>query len=85
MKMGMLWYDDDPKADLRAKVHRAAEYYQKKYGVRPNLCFVHPSMLNQERLHLNGIEVRTNHRVLRNHLWLGLLELGDPAPSLQGS
>jgi len=84
MKMGMLWYDDDPKADLRTKVHRAADYYQKKYGIRPNLCYVHPSMLGQERMQVNEIEVRTNRRVLRNHLWLGLLELGDPAPSLQG-
>lgn len=82
MKMGMLWYDDDPKADLRTKVHRAAEYYQRKYGVRPNLCYVHPSMLTQERMQFNEIEVRTNRRVLRNHLWLGLLELGDPAPTL---
>ncbi|WP_299025543.1 hypothetical protein [uncultured Thermanaerothrix sp.] len=81
MKMGMLWYDDDPKADLRTKVHRAAEYYQKKYGVRPNLCYVHPSMLAQERMQFNEIEIRTNRRVLRNHLWLGLLELGDPAPT----
>jgi len=84
MKMGMLWYDDDPKTDLRTKVHRAADYYQKKYGIRPNLCYVHPSMLGQERMQVNEIEVRTNRRVLRNHLWLGLLELGDPAPSMQG-
>lgn len=46
MKIGMLWYDNDPKADLGLKIERAASYYQNKYGRTPNLCFVHPSMLS---------------------------------------
>ncbi len=44
MKIGMLWFDNDPKADLKVKIERAASYYSKKYGQAPNLCFVHPSM-----------------------------------------
>lgn len=45
MNIGMLWFDNDPKADLPAKIERAANYYQNKYGKRPTLCFVHPSHL----------------------------------------
>jgi hypothetical protein len=45
MNIGMLWFDNDPKADLPAKIERAAKYYQNKYGKRPTLCFVHPSHL----------------------------------------
>ena len=45
MKIGMLWYDNDIKAGLAVKVERAANYYHKKYGIMPTLCFVHPSML----------------------------------------
>jgi len=45
MNMGMLWFDNDIKAELPAKVERAASYYRKKYGITPTLCFVHPSML----------------------------------------
>ena len=38
MDIGMLWYDNDPKADLASKITRAAEYYHKKYGQLPDLC-----------------------------------------------
>ena len=45
MNVGMLWFDNDPKAGLDAKVERAAVYYRKKYGKVPTLCFVHPTMM----------------------------------------
>jgi hypothetical protein len=45
MNIGMLWFDNDPKANLDTKIERAALYYAKKYGKHPTLCFVHPSML----------------------------------------
>ena len=45
MNIGMLWFDNDPKAELTTKVERAAVYYLNKYGKSPNLCFVHPTML----------------------------------------
>jgi hypothetical protein len=45
MKIGMLWFDNDPKAELKVKIERAASYYSKKYGRTPNLCFIHPSMV----------------------------------------
>jgi hypothetical protein len=44
MNLGMLWFDNDPKAALDIKVERAADYYRRKYGKTPTLCFVHPSM-----------------------------------------
>ena len=46
MEIGMLWFDDDPRTALAAKVSRATDYYRLKYGLIPNLCLVHPSMLN---------------------------------------
>lgn len=85
MNIGMLWFDNDPKADLSLKIQRAVSYYQKKYGKDPNLCFVHPSMLPQptetdsQVIQSNGIEVRINHSVLPNHLWLGVQTLNAAA------
>ena len=74
MRTGMLWFDNDPKTDLPAKVTRAAAYYQKKYGCCPNLCFVHPSML-QTAAGVNGaIELRPNSQILPNYFWLGINE-----------
>lgn len=80
MDIGMLWFDNDNGADLNTKVERAANYYQKKYGQSPNLCFVHPTMLS-----INGskskkraarktadVELRPSHSLLPNHFWLGI-------------
>ena len=46
MNVGMLWFDNDPRTALTAKVARAADYYRQKYGLVPDLCLVHPSMLS---------------------------------------
>ena len=72
MNIGMLWFDNDTKSDLTAKLRRAATYYQDKYGQAPNLCFVHPSMVKAEAPPANGIELRTTRSVLPNHFWLGV-------------
>jgi hypothetical protein len=69
MNIGMLWFDNDPKADLQVKVERAASYYRTKYGRRPNLCFVHPSMVQEGAPRPHDIEVRTNKSVRPHHFW----------------
>ena len=83
MNIGMLWFDNDPKAGLSTKVERAATYYRTKYGKTPNLCFVHPSMLpgsatppqapasGDGNYVAAGVEVRSNRSVLPNHFWIG--------------
>ena len=75
MKTGMLWYDNDNKSDLPTKIERAAAYYQKKYGKRPDLCFVHPTMVGATLAATHGIEVKTTRHILPNHLWMGIQEI----------
>ena len=72
MNVGMLWFDNDPKADLTSKIIRAADYYQKKYGQPPNICFVHPSMLKGVEIKPGKIDIKPNRSVLPNHLWIGV-------------
>ena len=80
MNVGMLWFDNDNKSDLPAKVNRAANYYHGKYGVHPNLCFVHPSMANYikpdkpepKSIKSGDIEVRLTKSVLPHHFWIGV-------------
>ncbi len=76
MKIGMLWFDNDPKSDLKVKIERAMSYYSKKYGQDPNLCYVHPSMVANGNGHTNGngIEIRPNRSVLPNHFWIGMAD-----------
>ena len=85
MDIGMLWFDNDKDTDLNAKVNRAVNYYQNKYGVKPNICFVNPSMFPEvektqvgrqsprnNTKNIAGVEVRESSTMLPNHFWLGI-------------
>ena len=80
MNTGMLWYDNDPKTALAAKIERAVDYYHKKYGRKPNLCLIHPTALenpanNSEigKTPKKGkITIRPYRPVLPGHLWIGV-------------
>lgn len=84
MKIGMLWFDNDKKTDLITKIEHAADYYQNKYGLRPNLCYVHPSMAPysledksdetdpEAMFRAGSVMVRTSKSVLPNHIWIGV-------------
>jgi hypothetical protein len=76
MNIGMLWFDNDPRTALTAKVSKAADYYRQKYGLVADICMVHPSMLNENRsskeeVHAGKVIVRTNRAILPGHLWIG--------------
>ena len=80
MNAGMLWFDNDPKTALTTKIERAADYYRHKYGRDPNLCLIHPSMLDQDNpvtgkpalSVAKGVMVRPYRPVLPGHLWIGI-------------
>jgi hypothetical protein len=76
MNVGMLWYDNDPRTALTAKVARAADYYRRKYGLIPDLCLVNPSMLSGPRPdQVEGydgkVAIRPNRLIQPGHLWIG--------------
>ena len=81
MKMGLLWYDDDPRRDLAEKIGRAARRYRQKFGTSPDVCYVHPSALSgngqaaggrrQGARKVGGVRVAPLPSVLRHHFWLG--------------
>jgi len=85
MEIGMLWFDNDKKASIPSKVEKAARYYHQKYGVNPDLCYVHPKtvkgekagkkrspkMAGQDSLQIGKILVLKNEKVLPDHFWIG--------------
>lgn len=74
MHTGMLWFDNSQTA-LNIKIQKAVDYYHKKYGRTPDLCLVHPSMLeqnNQRQLEGNKLTVRPYRPVLPGHIWIGI-------------
>lgn len=71
MREGMLWFDNDPKRGLGAKVQRAADHYRKKFGRQPNTCYVHPAALDDGEQKVGGVRVAGLPSVLRHHFWVG--------------
>jgi hypothetical protein len=72
MKVGMMWYDGG-RDGLAQRVHRAASYYQEKYGGRPNVCFVHPSGADDSGAGgVDAIRIQPSELVLPGHLWVGI-------------
>lgn len=71
MKVGLLWFDDDPGRDLAQKIGRAAQHYERKFGRQPDICYVHPSLLNGQPRRVGKLTVAPLPSVLRHHFWLG--------------
>ena len=73
MHTGMLWFDNSTTT-LNVKIQKAMDYYHKKYGRTPDLCLVHPSMLdtNQKQTEINKLTVRPYRPVLPGHIWIGI-------------
>jgi hypothetical protein len=69
---GMLWFDNDKKRTLSEKIRRAADYFNKKYGRVPNVCFVNKKVT--EAVDLPGIKVRPTRSILPNHFLVGMEE-----------
>ena len=74
MNTGMLWFDNDPKTALTAKIERAVDYYRHKYGRDPNLCLINPNALSGENPIIKKMTVRSYRPVLPGHLWIGIEE-----------
>ena len=72
MHTGMLWFDNS-NATLSTKIQKAVDYYTKKYGHKPELCLVHPSMVKDGSWNFPaGITVRPYRPVLPGHMWIGI-------------
>ena len=72
MDTGMLWFDNDTKSDFNSKVLKAAAYYRNKYGVEPNSCYVHPSMMADKKTDTGPIKIFPSTDMLPHHYWIGV-------------
>jgi hypothetical protein len=76
MDIGLLWFDDDRQRGIEEKVLRAAAHYFRKYGHHPNVCFVHPSMLDgngkPREARAGDVVIRPGRAITRHHFWLGV-------------
>src|SRR6266480_1705700 len=76
MKLGLLWYDADPRLTPKARLADAAGRYVERFGKPVNCCHVNPAELFDEA----GILIVADPSVRRNHIWVGRDESLEPAP-----
>jgi len=74
MHIGMLLFDNDPRTTLSVKIQKAMDYYRHKFGHTPNLCLVHPGILDndQKQLELGKLTIRPYRPVTPGYLWIGI-------------
>jgi len=79
MRTGMLWFDNSQTA-LNIKIEKAVEYYEKKYGRKPDLVLIHPTMLGERAdgtsFSSDGLTILPYRPVLPGHIWVGIDDKG---------
>ena len=71
LENGILWFDDNTKKTLIERYATGAVYYFDKYHAVPNICFVHPSMLEGQTIP-EYIEILPNKNLMSGYLWIGM-------------
>jgi len=74
MNAGMLWFDNDPRTDLITKLAQAADYFKRKYGYQPDVCFIHPTLASKMTDMPAGLAVKASQMIRPNYFWLGIHE-----------
>jgi len=67
--IGLLWFDES--GTLEQRVERAVRRYTEKFGRRPTVCYVHPSMLNGHGpVSIAGVRVVPRRATLCDHFFV---------------
>ncbi len=81
MQVGLLWFDNDPRRALVAKIEEAAARYREKFGNTPDVCYVNGAELNGQNIVITLAGLKASLRVLAapnilpHHYWLGVEEV----------
>jgi hypothetical protein len=77
LKVGLLWFDDDSRRALAAKLDEAAARYEERFGVQPTLVHVNPAQA--EGLKHRRLRVFGDAGLRRNYFLVGVDEAEAPA------
>jgi hypothetical protein len=72
MKLGILYFDNDPKSSLASKVEKAVTCFGNKYGITPDICYIHPNLLDRVTSINRKIKILPSRKISPNHLWIGI-------------
>ncbi len=67
----LMWYDANPKTPLHTKIQEAAEAYERRFALRPQVVLVHTSQVAE----CHEVTVESTPFVRPNTFWVGLERL----------
>ena len=75
MQAGLLWFDSEPSRSTVVKATAAAERFEEKYGVTPDVCYVSERALKDGEMSMPFREGKLRlvpaSNMLVNHFWIG--------------
>ncbi len=73
--MFFVWYDDNPKKAVIAKIDEAVLRYKQKFGKNPNVCKLNEKMQTLDEsltgADLTGVKIQGTKNIPQNYFWLG--------------
>ncbi len=72
--MYFVWYDDNPRKTVGAKIDEAVLRYKERYGRTPDICMLNeaiPLGEYQPSPLTNGLKVLAAKNVPQNYFWVG--------------
>ncbi len=72
--MYFVWYDDNPKKTIGAKIDEAVLRYKQHYGRTPSVCMLNdtvPSADYEPAMQSVGVRVMGAKNVPQNYFWVG--------------
>ncbi len=73
--MFFVWYDDNPKKAINAKIDEAVLRYRQKFGKNPNICRLNEKMgtpgENLIGAQVAGVMIQGAKNIPQNYFWLG--------------
>ena len=79
LKMGLLWFDDNPKRPLAEKLNEAAERYQERFDRWPTLVHLNPTQAEGLNLKNKRLRIFGDEHLRRNYFIVGIDEADTPA------
>jgi hypothetical protein len=74
LKMGLLWFDDNPKRPLAEKLDEAAERYQERFDMWPTLVHLNPTQAEGLSVKYKRLRVFGDEHLRRNYFIVGVDE-----------
>lgn len=73
--MYFVWYDDNPKKTVNAKIDEAVLRYKQKFGKAPSICKLNEKMqgedVNLSENQVAGVKVQPAKNIPQNYFWIG--------------